>query len=592
MHRAVFVLALSALGTASARAQSGCGEPFTPIFAIQGPGPSSPLRGARVQTEGVVSAARTAPEALGGFFLQDPVGDADARTSDGVFVYVPGADVREGDALRVEGSVVEFFGQTELAAIGSIRVCGSGAVHARPLALPQDELEAAEGMLVHVAHPLHVTDTFNLHRFGEVALAAGGPLAIPTDTPASRASPVEAELENRRRTLLLDDGSRAAGPLPVPYLAGNTLRRGDRVLDLTGVIGFAFGAFRVHPVGGVEIDPASARPAPPRACGALRIVSLNLHNYWTTLDDGENGARGADSAAELARQRAKLVASVRALRPDVLALQELENNGYVAIGDLLRTLDPGRPRPTWCALPDPEYPGGLGSTDRIKVGVLYRCGRVRPLGAPLADLDPVHASGRPPLAQRFRARRFEFSLVVAHLKSKDCSGARGAEADQGDGQGCFNARRTRQAEALLRFLELGWRPAGEGVLLLGDFNAYTEEDPVRALRTRLRHLLRDGPGPPASHSYVFGGAHGLLDHAFATPGLVRLTARATVWHINSDEPRLLGYDDEVLDPGELAHERNPPGAWAPDAFRSSDHDPVVIDLGELTRRGVPSGTDG
>jgi hypothetical protein len=77
---------------------------------------------------------------------------------------------------------------------------------------------------------------------------------------------------------------------------------------------------------------------------------------------------------------------------------------------------------------------------------------------------------------------------------------------------------------------------------------------------------------------VFEGAHGLLDHALATPELVPRVSRAGVWSINADEPRLLGYDDDVLDPGELSHELHPAGFYRRDAFRSSDHDPVVVDL--------------
>jgi predicted extracellular nuclease len=407
-----------------------------------------------------------------------------------------------------------------------------------------------------------------------VELSAGAPLAIPTDSAAGRADPQGALQENRRRRIRLDDGRRSFAPRPVPYLVDGSLRRGDRIADLTGVIGFAFGAFRVHPTAAV------ARLTRPRR--ALRFASLNLHNYWTTLDDGENGARGADSPAERARQRAKLVATLRGLHADVIALQELEKNGGAALGDLLAALNAGCRRPAWCGVTAPEPPGI--AADRIEVGLLYRCARVRAVGPPVADPDRAHSGGRTPLAQRFRAPGFELGVVVAHLKSKECSGARGLEADLGDGQGCFNARRTRQAEALLRFLDLGWRPADEPVLLLGDLNAYSEEDPLRVLRARLVHLLRDTARPPASHSYVFDGAHGLLDHALATPDLARWIRRSGVWAINADEPRLLSYDDDVLDAGELAHELNPSRAFAPDVWRSSDHDPVFVDVAPAAAR--------
>jgi len=567
-----------------ALAQADCGAGFTPIAQIQGPGDASPLRGASVETAGVVSLARTQPDALGGFYLQDPVGDGDPRSSEGIFVFAPGAPVSEGDLVRVSGGVVEFFGQTEISNAVGIRSCGRAKLDPVPLSAPWHDLEPLEGMWVRFAEPLVVTDSFDLHRFGELGLAAGSPLQIPSDHAAGRADPQAAERANRARSILLDDGSRSIGPIPPPFWAGRSLRRGDRIQALSGAIGFAFGAYRVHPVGRVAIVPASARRRLGSPRRALRVASFNLHNWWTTLDDGSRSARGADSASELARQRAKLVAALKGLRAHVIALQEVENDGGAALADLLAALNARRSNPLWCAIADPEYPGGIESTDRVKVALIHRCGIVHPVGPPVADPDPIHAGGRPPLAQRFRAGRLEFSLVVAHLKSKDCSGAHGADADQGDGQGCFNARRTLQAGALLRFVERGWRPEDEGLLVLGDLNAYSEEDPLRSLQSRLRHLLRGMPGPPASHSYVFGGAHGLIDHALASPELANRVQRAFVWHINADEPRLLGYDDDVLDPSEGAHELNPPGFWRPDPWRSSDHDPLIVDLSTTRRR--------
>src|SRR5262249_2026086 len=72
---------------------------------------------------------------------------------------------------------------------------------------------------------------------------------------------------------------------------------------------------------------------------------------------------------------------------------------------------------------------------------------------------------------------------------------------------------------------------------------------------------------PDTYSYVFDGAAGRLDHAFASPDLVPFAHGAAVWHTNSDEPALFGYREE-----------NPPVRFAPDPYRASDHDPVLIDL--------------
>jgi predicted extracellular nuclease len=69
------------------------------------------------------------------------------------------------------------------------------------------------------------------------------------------------------------------------------------------------------------------------------------------------------------------------------------------------------------------------------------------------------------------------------------------------------------------------------------------------------------------YSYVFEGKAAQLDHALAGPTLAARLRGAYLWHINADEPALLGY--------ELSH---PTRAYAPDARRSSDHDPIVVDL--------------
>ena len=45
----------------------------------------------------------------------------------------------------------------------------------------------------------------------------------------------------------------------------------------------------------------------------------------------------------------------------------------------------------------------------------------------------------------------------------------------------------------------------------------------------------------------------------------------TVWHINADEPDLIDYDTSFKQDAQDA-------IYAPDAYRSSDHDPVIVGL--------------
>jgi len=108
--------------------------------------------------------------------------------------------------------------------------------------------------------------------------------------------------------------------------------------------------------------------------------------------------------------------------------------------------------------------------------------------------------------------------------------------------------------------------------VIGDLNAYQQEDPIDALRAHglvdLHHRFGDDSGEQ-DYSFVFRGQSGSLDHAMATSSLAKDITGIATWHINADEPRFLDYNQEY-NPKEL-YEVNP--------FRSSDHDPVLIGIG-------------
>ena len=48
--------------------------------------------------------------------------------------------------------------------------------------------------------------------------------------------------------------------------------------------------------------------------------------------------------------------------------------------------------------------------------------------------------------------------------------------------------------------------------------------------------------------------------------------RLTTWHINADEPRVLDYNEEYKSAGQVT------SLYIEDAYRSSDHDPVIVGL--------------
>ncbi|HEF4770051.1 ExeM/NucH family extracellular endonuclease [Burkholderia multivorans] len=580
-------LAAPALAVTAAPVSANCGGSATPIADIQGPGAPSPLAGQNVSIEAVVTADFGGTDGFGGFFVQqaDPQRRNQPGVSEGLFVYAPKARAKAGDLVHVTGKVEEKYGQTQLTLSGAIAVCANGqTVTPATLTLPVESANAFaayEGMLVRLPQTLTVTDNYELGRYGSVLLS-NGRLRTPTSVvpPSQAQSQIDANARNR---LILDDGSNKQNPASVPYpapqlSAANTLRTGYTVRDVQGVLEVRYGAWRVQPVPGAAAPTFDARANPrtnapardPRA--NLRVASFNVLNYFNGnglgggFDDPNN--RGAKTYQEFQRQEAKIVSALKALDADVIGLMEIQNNGYgelsavrqlaAKLGGAWRVVDPGTSR--------------LGG-DAIAVAMIYDSRKVEPIGR--AATLAIDDKNRQPLAQSFRriGGKQALTIVVNHLKSKNCPDAANDDLDQGDGQGCWNPTRTRAAAKLADWLAgTPTGVAGQGVLLIGDFNSYTYEDPIRLLESRgYRNLVSRWIGANA-YSYVYNGEAGYLDHALASLPLASHVKAVHEWHINADEPVALQYT--------LAYKsaEQQQTYYAPDAYRSSDHDPVLIDI--------------
>jgi predicted extracellular nuclease len=564
---------------------SGCDVPPShEISAVQGSGASTPVAAQTVRVEGVVIGDFQGPGQLGGFYIQDDTPDADPNTSEGLSAFAAAtfADVQVGQRVRVTGRAIEFNGLTELSPVTVVDICGSGTITPLSYDLPRAPgvtFEPLENMLVTFPDELAATEHFQLGRFGEVTVSVDGRLLQPTARVAPGAPAAVLQDLNNRRSLLIDDGSSVQNPPTVPFVAqGNALRLGDTASGVTGVLTFGFGEYRLEPTAPISFARLNPRPASPAPVGGdIRVASFNTLNYFTTLTSVNPNARGADTAQEFARQQAKEVAAIRGLDADVIGLMEVENNGSTAIGSLVAALNAsGGGSYAFISEPvlnPPNEFGGTFGTDAIKVAIIYKPSRVTPVGDAQSSDDPVFS--RPPLMQTFqRAGGSEsFTLVANHFKSKNCPGAMGTDLDQGDGQSCFNALRVAQATALTNVLA---SLSLSNVLIVGDLNSYTEEDPIHALETAgFTGLSELYVADAERYSFVFDGLSGELDHALAAPDLVDNVTGATIWHINADEPLILDYNTEF----------NPPGLYAPDAYRTSDHDPLLIGL---TLNAAPS----
>ena len=576
-----------------------CGDDFTPIYAVQGNGAASPLVNTEVAIEGVVfgdfqNNASADSGDLDGFHVQDPAGDDDTATSDGLFVFAPGGiDVSIGDAVRVRGSVSEFFGRTEIAA-SQIWICSTGnSVTPTALSLPVssvDAFEAYEGMLVTFPQALVISEYFNFDRFGEIALTSERRL-----TPTAEFEPGPDAIQAAQNFLLdritLDDGRTNQNPDPAIHPNGgvfdlsNLFRGGATVQNVTGALDYSFGLYRIQPTQGADYADANPRTAQPDSVGAdLKVASFNVLNYFSTVDDGVNDicgpgqnleCRGADDANEFTRQRDKIIAALKTIDADVVGLLEIENNlNDNAVVDLVSGLNAAYGFNAY----DAVNTGAIG-TDAIKVALIYKPASASLVGSHAildTSVDPrfIDTKNRPALAQTFMddATGGAFTVAVNHLKSKgsDCDDV--GDPNTGDGSGNCNLTRKAAAEALVDWLVTD--PTGSGdadFLIIGDLNAYDKEDPIDAILAAgytdlLFHFIGEG-----AYSYVFDGQIGYLDHALANQALFDEVVGTTVWHINADEPDLIDYDTSFKKDAQDA-------IYAPDAYRSSDHDPVIVGL--------------
>jgi predicted extracellular nuclease len=572
-----------------------CGDPATSIHAIQGSGASSPLSGLQAVVEAVVVGDfQDTASGLGGFFLQeeDAQIDADPSTSEGLFVYDNGlgVDVSPGQVVRALGMATEYYDLTELSGIvtGNLIACPyTGVASPATVTLPVASLgdwERWEGMLVSLPQTLYATDNYNLGRYGEVELSVEGRLYAPTQLAPPGIPALALQDLNNRSRLQLDDGSTVENPLPLPPYLGldNTLRLGDTLAGLTGVLSYSYGAYEVHPTQAVAFTRVNQRGSPAIPVGVnLKIVTMNLLNYFTTLDTGAaicgpSGGlecRGADTAEEFERQRAKIIAAITHLEPDIAAVLEIENNPSAAIQNLVDGLNAAFGAGAYAYIDT-----GVIGTDAIKVGLIYKPAAVTPLGAfKILDstVDPtfLDTKNRPSLAQTFQTPGGKkFTLAVNHFKSKgsDCDDV--GDPDTGDGQGNCNLTRTAAANALVNWLATD--PTGSAdpdFLITGDLNSYALEDPIAAIQAagfiNVAPTFGQTPGAPADYTYVYQGQAGTLDYVLASPSLFAQIPYAFKIPANADEPSALDYNDY-----------NQPGLYNPDFFRYADHDPLMITL--------------
>ena len=566
---------------------------------------------------------------LDGYTIQTP-GSGGAwepgRTrSDGLFVYAgkKGEIPAPGTCVRVTGTVGEFPATsakgnpqslTQLAAtsVSVVEGCQEPTPIPATRVPTSDEAEALESMLLAPQGTWTITDNYQTNQYGTLTLTPGeSPLRSATDVVAPGQAARDYEAANAARAIALDDGTNtnllkgAATEVAYAYLANGSPARVGYHVSFTKpvVLEPRHGSFVFQPTSMVAGHPDRSpvtitgnRPGVPTVGGDTRVATFNVLNYFSDLGVDESGCsgypdrtgafvtakkckvRGAFSREAFANQEAKIVAAINALGADVVALEEIENPVAVGVGTdrdaslarLVEALNKDAGAGTWAYVPSP--PSVPQGEDVIRIAFIYKPATIAPVGPSLIHDDPAFTGlARQPLAQEFarvtgeRSAPASFVVVANHFKSKGSvpEGAPAGNVDSGDGQGNANAIRVAQAGALASFAA---RFADKPTLLVGDFNSYSQEDPIKALEAAGWERV-SGAGEA---SYVYAGRSGSLDHVFANAAAKPLLAGVTSWAVNAQESIAFEYSRAGMN-AHLAVEADNP-------YRSSDHNPEIIGL--------------
>ena len=316
------------------------------------------------------------------------------------------------------------------------------------------------------------------------------------------------------------------------------VRSGDRV---TGVQARVTG--QRHMVTGQPIKTRHTAPAklPKAKKGELRIVGANIENYFADLG---GYATKRTTPQQQALKTRKVVQALKAMNADLFAFCEMQ------VGDKA-------PQMLLKALGGQYDYVHLDLTDNDRIGgcFVYRKDRLRPYSEFISAYKDTasHYHGRM-IAQGFEeiATGERFIVSVNHLKSKR----------PGRGNYDTHLKRMQNIDSLLAMLpEAITHFADRDVLLLGDYNCYTQELPIQT-------LVRAGYGDmlqlycPDEYSYSFKGEIGYLDRCFANPSMAAQIMRVMPWHVNADwyyQHGAYKMKDKSM-------------------HRYSDHDPIIVDI--------------
>ncbi|MGB0898571.1 MAG: ExeM/NucH family extracellular endonuclease [Psychrobium sp.] len=516
------------------------------IMEIQGAGSNSPFvdignkkyqSKETFQVTGVIThiqAKGIGRDIPSGLYIQDPKGDNNPATSDGLFVSFDSKalstlPLQVGQTITATGKIKESYHWTQLAAqdisISSEVIKTLPAIPVTSLATDtnfSDTLERFEGMHVTIAsnNNLIVSRNFGYDRNvrrNNLALAAGSINFQPNQqyAPSSKSSKQQA-IDIKNNELIVESLDKApAGKIPwFPSFAQSAngvdydyIRIGDSVADLTGVVGYSHNNFRLfvqNTATNENFTHNNPRTVAPTLKEAdIKVATFNVLNYFNSPFGGDKNPlgqnRGAKTNEEFSMQRAKIVKAIIALDADIIGLMEIENNGTQAnsaLNDLLSHINKGLPidKQYTFATNNEKYNG----TGAITSQVIYRgeemsLAHYQVIAMPQQDAPTVGKENgknfmRNAVTPTFKLKKSGELLTVSvnHFKSKGSTCWEDVALQNSkdvDHQGSCEHFRVSGAYHLGQALE---KIEGHK-LIIGDLNSYALEDPLAVLTNR-QHL--------------------------------------------------------------------------------------------------------
>ncbi|MCA0984951.1 endonuclease/exonuclease/phosphatase family protein [Halobacillus yeomjeoni] len=496
------------------------------IHDIQGNGDTSTLEGQEVTTCGTVYAVHS-----NGYWIQDTTGDGDPSTSEGIYVYRSSGSgsIQVGDVIKQTATVKEYYGLTELSTYKSGNVIGTSQVPAATEITPSmsyGDLESLEGMRVTVKDATVVAGS---NKYKDTYLVPGN---------------VSSRVNRQDTTTPYFKVSDKLGN----YISGASTF--DTVQgDLTGPFDYSYDAYTLQWNAGTADVTDSGHTENAMAqdtSNELSVDTFNVENYFEVGSEVSPGDPGTKvTQEEFDTKTAKLSHAIRSNlgSPDILALQEVENNQV--LDELVSKVSAdGGPLYT-PYLVEGNDGRGIDVAYLVKDGVNVQS--VTQVGKNATTNESgCGPSGtnllfsRPPLVLNIQTDDgTTISIINNHFKSKSGSDAcRNAQAD-------FVADTANDEAA-----------NGHEIIVTGDLNSYEDEQSVNTIETNanLSNVIYDIPAENR-FSYIYTGKAQFLDHILVSGNLYNQMIDTDSAKINPD----FAYSNE---------------SDATNALSVSDHDPL------------------